>query len=84
MDIDGAEMEALSGAASVVQEFRPRLAISGYHRREDLWEIPLRLKQLNPDYQLAFGHHTPVSWESVFYAVDPRADAAMKRGMAEV
>lgn len=82
MDIEGAEMAALAGAADAVREFRPRLAISGYHKPEDLWEIPDRILQLNPGYRLAFGHHTPVSWESVFYAADPSADIAMKRRSA--
>lgn len=73
MDIEGAEMDALAGAAQAIQEFRPRLAISGYHRPEDLWEIPARIVALNPGYRLAFGHHTPIGWESVFYAVDAGA-----------
>lgn len=70
MDIEGAEMEALSGAAGVIGEFKPRLAISGYHKPQDLWEIPAKLKALNPDYEITFGHHTPIFWESVFYASD--------------
>lgn len=70
MDIEGAEMQALSGAAGVIGEFKPRLAISGYHKPQDLWEIPAKLKALNPDYEITFGHHTPIFWESVFYAVD--------------
>ncbi len=70
MDIEGAEMGALAGAAGVIAEFKPRMAISGYHKPEDLWEIPARIKALNPAYELTFGHHTPTGWESVFYALD--------------
>lgn len=70
MDIEGAEMAALEGASRVIREFKPRLAISGYHKPEDLWEIPRKIKELNPNYKLYFGHHSPVQWESVFYAVD--------------
>jgi FkbM family methyltransferase len=70
MDIEGAEMGALAGAAGVIAEFKPRMAISGYHKPEDLWEIPARIKALNPTYELTFGHHTPTGWESVFYAFD--------------
>jgi FkbM family methyltransferase len=69
MDIEGAEMAAIEGASKVIREFKPRLAISGYHKPEDLWEIPQKLKDLNPGYELTFGHHSPVHWESVFYAV---------------
>ncbi len=68
MDIEGAELDAIAGAEGIIREFKPRLAISAYHRPEDFWLIPARLKAINPDYQLYFGHHSPVQWESVFYA----------------
>ena len=69
MDIEGAEMNALDGAAKIIREFKPQLAISAYHKNEDLWEIPIKLKTLNPSYELYYGHHSPIRWESVFYAV---------------
>ncbi len=69
MDIEGAELEAIEGASNLIREFKPRLAISAYHKANDLWEIPEKLKSLNPDYELFFGHHSPIQWESVFYAV---------------
>lgn len=69
MDIEGAEMDALQGASQVIREFKPRLSISAYHKPEDLWDIPQKLKAQNGDYNLFFGHHSPIQWESVFYAV---------------
>jgi FkbM family methyltransferase len=68
MDIEGAEMAALEGATQVIKEFKPRLAISTYHKPEDLWEIPHKLKAQNSNYKLFFGHHSPTQWESVYYA----------------
>lgn len=68
MDIEGAEMAGLEGASQVIREFKPRVAISAYHKPEDLWEIPHKLKTQNGDYRLFFGHHSPISWESVYYA----------------
>lgn len=68
MDVEGAEMAALEGASQIIREFKPRLAISAYHKPEDIWEIPHKLKTQNSDYRLFFGHHSPVSWESVYYA----------------
>jgi FkbM family methyltransferase len=70
MDIEGAEMDAIAGASDIIKKFKPRLAISAYHKLADLWDIPQKLKALNPNYELTFGHHSPVQWESVFYAVD--------------
>ena len=70
MDIEGAEMSAINGASGIIQEFKPRLTISAYHKPDDFWEIPIKLKELNPNYKLCFGHHSPLEWESVFYAID--------------
>jgi FkbM family methyltransferase len=70
MDIEGAELEALAGASHIISTRRPRLAVSAYHSPSHMWEIPRAMQLLNPRYRLHFGHHTPVRWEAVFYAVD--------------
>ena len=71
MDIEGAERQALLGAENVIREFKPKLAISTYHHPDDFWSLPLQIKKINPSYKFAFGHHSPVSWESVIYAYEP-------------
>jgi len=68
MDIEGSEGAALQGAAETIRRHKPRLAISAYHKTDDLWVLARRIKELNPDYQLSFGHHSPIQWESVLYA----------------
>lgn len=68
MDIEGSELSALDGAARTIARCKPRLAISAYHKPDDLWVLAARIKQLRPDYQLSFGHHSPIQWESVLYA----------------
>lgn len=68
MDIEGAEVPALEGASQVLKEYKPRLSISAYHKPEHLWEIPHILMAQNADYKLFFGHHSPMQWESVYYA----------------
>lgn len=68
MDIEGFEMAALEGASQIIKEFKPRLAISAYHKPEDIWKIPHKLKSQNADYKIYFGHHSPIQWESVYYA----------------
>ncbi len=70
MDIEGAEMDALDGASECIREFKPRLAISAYHRPDEFWTIPRRIKDLYPGCRLYFGHHTPSGGESVYYAID--------------
>ena len=69
MDIEGGEGAALDGARETIARFRPRLMISAYHRSDDLWALRERIQAIRPDYGFHFGHHTPVQWESVLYAV---------------
>mgnify|MGYP001560722430 CR=1 FL=1 len=40
MDIEGAEVAAVLGAQYTLSKFKPRLAIAGYHNREDSEAIP--------------------------------------------
>lgn len=69
MDIEGGEGSALDGAVETIAKFRPRLMISAYHRTDDLWVLREQIQRVRPDYRFHFGHHTPVQWESVLYAV---------------
>lgn len=68
MDIEGAEMKALSGCAAVIQAQKPRLAICVYHKPEDFYEIPQYIKSLRSDYQFLLRHHSDVEFETVIYA----------------
>ena len=69
MDIEGAELEALEGADSTIQNNAPTLAISIYHRPEHLYKIPLLINKINPKYKLFVRHHSTISNELVLYAV---------------
>ena len=69
MDIEGAEMDALRGAEELIRKQHPKLAICIYHKFSDLWEIPLYIKSLYPDYRLYIRHHTPLYLETVCYAI---------------
>ncbi|MGI6774492.1 FkbM family methyltransferase [Acetomicrobium sp.] len=69
MDIEGSEMAALRGAKNTIVKYGPGLQACIYHRCEDLWEIPLFLKELRPDYKLYLGHHTQNLRETVLYAM---------------
>ena len=74
MDIEGAERLALIGAGETLRRFRPRLAISVYHRIDDLRWIPAWLDALGLGYRLYLEHYTIHFEETVLYAVaDPLA-----------
>ena len=69
LDVEGAEMQALEGAAATLARSRPRLTISVYHRPEDLFAIPLYLKDLLPNSRFYLGHHTACALETVLYVL---------------
>lgn len=68
MDIEGAEYKALSGAKETVKKCRPRLAISIYHRNEDIIDIPKLIIELG-DYELYLRHYTLTEGDTVLYAL---------------
>lgn len=69
MDVEGFEREAIWGAANTIARYSPRLMISLYHRNEDIFEIPLLIKTINPDYKLYIRHQLYIpAWETNLYA----------------
>lgn len=71
MDVEGAELEALEGAKHIIAKYKPKLAISLYHKAEDLYVLPLWVKNLVPEYQLYIRHYSSWHYETVLYAVMP-------------
>ncbi|MFZ0423161.1 MAG: FkbM family methyltransferase [Xanthobacteraceae bacterium] len=69
MNIEGAEIEALKGGRKAIGKWRPRLAISVYHRASDLWRLPQLVLELNPDYRLYLRQHDGGIIETVLYAL---------------
>ena len=69
MDIEGAEIRALQGASHLIQEQKPKLAICIYHQPSHLYEIPLMIKEMVPEYKLYIRHHALSESETVLYAV---------------
>jgi FkbM family methyltransferase len=69
MDIEGAEAEALQGAAHILHDSSPVLAISAYHYPTDLWTLPLLMHRLMPQSRLHLRHYTREVDDTVCYAV---------------
>ena len=69
MDIEGAEMDALLGAERLIRKHRPKLAISVYHLRTDIWEIPKLLLSWHPDYRLYLRIYSMKGNDAVLYAI---------------
>lgn len=69
MDIEGAELSALSGAQETIQKLKPRLAICVYHKLiDDFMEIPSFIKSIVPSYKFYLKKSHYVN-ETVLFAV---------------
>ena len=55
MDIEGAEREALRGAAGTLRRFKPRLMLDSYHRPDDSTVLPQVIGALRSDYRMLCG-----------------------------
>jgi FkbM family methyltransferase len=69
MDIEGAEQSALLGAAKTLTKFRPKLAISIYHRLEDFYKVPQYIESLKLGYKFYIDHFTIHGEETMLFAV---------------
>lgn len=68
-DIEGAELGALKGAKNTIIQYKPKLAVCLYHLPDDIWTIPLLIKEYNRDYSLFVRTHSLDGFEFVLYAI---------------
>jgi len=67
MDIEGAEVPALIGAMKTIKKFKPKLAISVYHKWDDLLIIPTLIHSIRDDYSYYLDCTTGFGGEAVLY-----------------
>lgn len=68
MDVEGFEREAIWGASGTIAHYSPKMMISLYHRNEDIFELPLLIKKINPKYKLYIRHQLYIpAWETNLY-----------------
>ena len=68
-DVEGAEFPALMGSKKNITKNKPRLIVSLYHRTDDIFDLPLLVKELNTEYAIFMRHHPYIpAWETNLYA----------------
>jgi FkbM family methyltransferase len=68
-DIEGSEMQMLKGAKKIIMRSKPKLAIASYHLPCDIWDIPLYIKAIMPEYNVSIRQHNSKSpYDNVIYA----------------
>lgn len=67
MDIEGAEYQALLGAKKTIKKYRPRMALSIYHKPQDIIELPALLLKYHENYNFALRQYNSFADETVLY-----------------
>jgi FkbM family methyltransferase len=69
MDIEGSEIDAINGGIKTLKFVKPTLSICLYHKMNDLWEIPLLIKSIQPDYKIYLRQYEYTLYDTVCYAI---------------
>lgn len=69
MDIEGAEEKALVGAKDTIAQYKPKLAISIYHKPSDIFVLPECILNIRDDYKFWLRHYSSCMEETVLYAI---------------
>lgn len=66
-DIEGSEYEGLLGAEKIIREQKPKLALSVYHKPDDLLRVYSLLTKWNLGYKYALRHHSAMLMDTTLY-----------------
>jgi FkbM family methyltransferase len=69
LDVEGAELEVLRGAAHTLRTQRPRLALAAYHRPDDLAVLPAYVASLGLEYRWYLQCSTMTDVDSILFGV---------------
>ncbi len=70
MDVEGNEIPAIMGAERTLKKYSPRLNIAAYHKNADIFDIPILINSINPEYKIYLRHHPYIpAWDTNYYCV---------------
>ncbi|WP_038907572.1 FkbM family methyltransferase [Dickeya oryzae] len=73
LDLEGAEIAALTGMKQHILDDHPKLAVAVYHYPSDFWTIPEYILSLRSDYRIYLRHYTEGWAETIMFFI-PVAD----------
>jgi len=71
MDIEGSERQAIKGMSKHIKNNFPKMAISVYHKVDDLWKIPEQIFAIRGkyDYDIFIRHYTEGTDETIMFFI---------------
>ena len=67
LDVEGSELETLMGAANIIKRDHPRMAVSVYHKKNDIFDVAHYLLSLVDNYTFAIRHYHSDTIETILY-----------------
>lgn len=72
-DVEGDEISAIEGSRELINQYHPAISVSVYHRSQDIFEIPLMIKDICPQYKFYLRRVPCIpAWDISFVAVPER------------
>lgn len=69
LDVEGAEYETLIGSEKTIKTYHPRMAISIYHKPEDIFTLPELVLSFSDEYRFYLRHYQLSRFETILYAI---------------
>ncbi len=70
LDVEGLEEKAIDGGRETIKKFKPRLAVSCYHRSEDIFALCAKVIAIRSDYKVYIRHNPYIpAWDTQFYFI---------------
>lgn len=80
MDVEGDEIQAIISAKNHITNDYPKLAIYVHQIISDIWEIPMLLHIIRPDYKYYLRHfEKDENWETILYAIPKSQEHTVKK-----
>lgn len=81
MDVEGAELDILRGAAITISRFKPILALSAYHKLDDFWTLTKFIKSIRSDYEFALRQYATTPEDAPGWFPKDRLDCLESFGL---
>ncbi len=65
----GIAMKVFAGCESTIASHNPDLIIGAYHNVNDIFQIPIRLKEISNDYKIYLRHNSWLYTETCYYCI---------------
>lgn len=69
-DIEGAESQALEGTKETIKNYKPKLCVSGYHKRNDVIKLIKQVLEYNEKYKVYIRHYGHSIFETNIYFIE--------------